>query len=68
MLSNETLNVIPLNDYKKICNFCTIYIVLFAVFFITSTCISSVSIYFCWYLKKDNFCVKLNPSIQTTIY
>ena len=42
MLHNETLDVIPLNDYKKVCNSCTIYIVLFAVFFITSICISSV--------------------------
>ena len=51
MLHNETLNVIPLNTiplnvYKKVCNSCTIYIVLFAVFFITSICISSVFIYF----------------------
>ena len=51
MLHNETLDVIPLNDYKKVCNSCTMYIVLFAVFFITSICISSVFIYFCWCLK-----------------
>ena len=42
MLHNETLDIIPLNDYKKVCNSCTIYIVLFAVFFITTICISSV--------------------------
>ena len=46
ILHNETLNVIPLNDYEKVCNSCTIFIVLFAVFFITSICISSVFIYF----------------------
>ena len=51
---NETLDAIPLNVYKKVCNSCTIYIVLFAAFFITSICISSVYIYFHWYLKKDN--------------
>ena len=73
MLYNETLDVISLNAillkvYKKVCGSCTLYIVLFAVFFIASICISSVFIYFYWYLKKDNFCVKLNPSIQTTIY
>ena len=55
MLQNETLNVISLNDYEKVCNSCTIYIVLFAVFFITSICISSVFIYFHWYLKKLMF-------------
>ena len=57
MLYNETLNVIPLDVipldvYKNECNSCTIYIVLFAVFFITSICISSAFIYFYWYLKK----------------
>ena len=67
MLHNETLNVIPLNDYEKVCNSCTIYIVLFAVFLITSICISSVFIYFQWYLKKDNVCIKSYPSTQTTI-
>ena len=57
MLHNETLDVIPLsttplNDYKKVCNSSTIYIVLLAVFFITGIYISSVFIYFQWYLKK----------------
>ena len=42
MLHNETLDVIPLNVYKKVCSSCKIYILLFAVFFITSTCISCV--------------------------
>ena len=73
MLHNETFNVIPLNvislnNYKKVCNSCTIYIILFAVFFIKSICISSVFIYFQWYLQKDNVHVKINPGTQTTIY
>ena len=73
MLYNVTLDVIPLdaiplNDYKKVCNSCTIYIVLFDVFFITNICISSVFIYFHLYLKKDNICIKFNPGTQTTIY
>ena len=47
MLYNETLNAvllntISLNDYKKVYGSCKIYIVLFAVFFITSTVISTV--------------------------
>ena len=29
MIYNETLNTIPLNDYKKVCGFCTLYIALF---------------------------------------
>ena len=67
MLHNETLNVIPLNDYKKVCNSCTKYIVLFAIFFMTSICSSSICIYFHWYLKKENVRVKFNPGTQTTI-
>ena len=73
ILYNETLDVISLNAislnvYKKVCNYCIIYIILFAVFFIASICISSVFIYFHWYLKKYNFSAKFNPSTQTTIY
>ena len=68
VLYNETLDVIPLNDYKKVRNSCTKYIVLFAAFFITSICSSSVIIYFHWYLKKDNVCIKFNLSTQATIY
>ena len=59
MLYNEILNVIPLdiiplNIYKKACNSCMVYIVLFAVFLIASMCTCCVFIYFHWYLKKDN--------------
>ena len=68
MLHNETLDVISLNDYKTVRNSCTIYIVLFAVFFITRIGIRGVFIYFHWYLKKDNVRVKFNPCTQTTIY
>ena len=42
MVYNKTLNV-SLNDYK--CGSCTLYIVLFAVFLVTSAIISTV-IYF----------------------
>ena len=60
MLCNETLdvislNAIPLNIHEKVCGFCTLYIILFAVFFITSICICSVFIYFHWHLKKIMF-------------
>ena len=58
MLYNETLNdilldAILLNGYEKVCGSCTLYIVLFAVFLITSTVISSVFIYFYWCSKKN---------------
>ena len=47
ILYNETLNAIPLNTIPlntKTCNSCTIYIVLFVIFFIISISISSVFI------------------------
>ena len=68
MPHNETLDVIPLNVYKKVCNSCTIYIVLFAVFFIASISISSVFIYFHWYLRKGNVRAKFNHCVRTTAY
>ena len=43
---------VPDVDFQKICSSCTVYIVLFAIFFIISVSISSVFIYFHWYLKK----------------
>ena len=54
---NKTLDIIsldeiPLNIYKKVCNPFMVYIVLLVIFLITSTCICSVFIYFHWYLKK----------------
>ena len=81
MLHNETLDAIPLNTTSfnaisldaipldaKGCKSCTIYIVLFVIFFTTSICISCVFIYFHWCLKKVNVCVKFNSNTQTTIY
>ena len=41
MIYNKTLN-----DYEKVCNYCTIYIVIFVIFFIISISISSAFIHF----------------------
>ena len=60
MLYNETLDVVPLNVYKKVYTSCMVYIVLFVVFYITSICICCVFIYFYWYLKKDNISTNFN--------
>ena len=74
MLHNKTLNTIPLdaiplNVYKKVCNSCTIYTVLFVILFIISICISSVFIYFHWYLKKNSTNItSINPGTETIIY
>ena len=63
---NETLdiiplNAIPLNIYKKVCNYCVVYIVIFIIFLIESIWICSVFIHFHWYLKKDN--ISTNSSV-----
>ena len=57
---NNILNAIPLNYHRKMYNSCTVYIVLLAIFFIISISISSVFIYFHWYLKRRY--------TETTIY
>ena len=43
------------NDYEKVCNSRTIYMVLFIAFLIIIG-ISSAYFYFHWYLKKYNSC------------
>ena len=52
MIYNGTLNAIPMNDYEQISNSCTVYVVILVIFFIISISISSVFIYFHWYLKR----------------
>ena len=73
MIYNEIVNVSS-SDYK--CGSCTLYIILFIVFLVTSEIISSVFIYFYWYLKEsndqlylknDNVRIEFNPVTQTTI-
>ena len=74
MICNETVNG-SLGDYN--CGPCTLYIVLSVVFLVASVLISSIFIYFYWYLKesndqlyleKDTVCIRFNPNTQTTIY
>ena len=48
---NKIIYDSTLNDYKHFCGSGTIHIVLLAVFFIISISITSVSIYFHWFLK-----------------
>ena len=51
---------VTLNEYKNACNSCIIYILQFVISLIISINISSVYIYFHWYLKRKY--------IETTIY
>ena len=60
IIYNETLDVIPLNVYKKVCSSCIVYIVLSGVFFITSIYICYVFTYFYWHLKKDNISINFS--------
>ena len=64
IFENETLDInpldaIPLNVYKKMCNSCMVYIVLFVVFLIIYICICTVFIYFHWCLKKITYALIL---------
>ena len=65
---NEMIYNEILNDYKNVCNSCTIYILLFAIDFLIIIGISSAFIYFHWYLRRSNIPVKLNTNTQITIY
>ena len=55
-----------LNNYRKICNSCTIYIVLLVIAFSIIIGISSAFIYFHWYFKKDNAIItNINSNTET---
>ena len=60
MIYNDTLN-----NYKKVCNSCTIYVVLFIIFLIISI---SISLIFIGTQKKDTlkqqFIKNINPKYQ----
>ena len=63
MIYQETLN-----DYGKVCNLCTIYILLFAIVFLINIGISSAYLYFHWYFKKSNVGVNTSVNTETVIY
>ena len=63
MIYNATLN-----NYGRLCNSCTIYIVLLIIFFIISISISSAFFFFHWYLKKDNTIINTSVNTETVIY
>ena len=66
---NEMIYNGTLNDYGKICNSCTVYVLLLVIFFITSVSISSIFIYFHWYLKRRYTNItNVNDNTETVIY
>ena len=57
------------NENSCKCSSCTVYTVLFWIFFtIKVGGIGAYLVYFHWYLKKDVTRVEFNARIQTTIY
>ena len=51
---NEVIYNSILNDYEKVCNSCTIYIVLFVIVFLIIIGIGSMCFYFYWYLNRTD--------------
>ena len=57
------------NNYGKVCNSSTIYLVLFVNAFLIIIGFSSVFVYFHWYLEKDNTIItNLKNNTETIIY
>ena len=67
---NDLIYNSTLNDHKNVSGSSTVYIVLFATFLIISKSLTSVFIYFYWYLKRSNtnVVININPSTKTVIY
>ena len=56
------------NENKHKCSSCTLYIVLFSIFFTINVGIGSYFLCFYWYLKKDVIClITSGTRTQTTI-
>ena len=68
-VDEKKLHLNKINDYEKICSSCSVHVVLLVIFFLLRIRVSSVFIYFPWYLKKSNTGVtNINPSTETVIY
>ena len=56
------------NEHKNKCSSCTLYIVLFSIFFTTIIGVVIYFAYFYWCLKKDDAYALLDTRTETTIY
>ena len=54
---NETIYNATLNDHEKVCNSCTMNIVVLAIFFIISISVSSAFIYFYLFSNKKTILI-----------
>ena len=66
--SIDEVEIASENEHKNKCSSCTLYIVLFSIFFTISIGIAIYFAYFYWYLKKDDARVMLDTRTETTIY
>ena len=62
------LTKITLVENESKCSFCTVYMVLFSVFFTINIGIISYYVYSQWHLEKDISHADFNTRTQTTIY
>ena len=59
---------VTLNNRRKVCNSCTVCIVLFVIVFLIIISVSSAFAYFHWYLKSDNCTIIINLGTAIVIY
>ena len=62
---NKLMCNVTLNDYQRLCNSCTIYIVLLVIAFLIIIGFSSAYFYFHWYLNRSD--TNINTSVNTGV-
>ena len=65
---NEMIYNGTLNNRRKVCNSCTVCIVLFVIVFLIIISVSSALAYFHWYLKSDTCTIIINLGTEIVIY
>ena len=60
----DEVEIASKNEHKNKCSSCTLYIVLFSIFFTISIGIAAYFPYFYWYLKKDIPRVEFNKLLR----
>ena len=64
---NETIYNATLNGYERVCNSCTVYIVLLVIVFSIIMGVRSAFFYFHWYLKIGNTYTDTSINTETSI-
>ena len=66
--NTDEVEITEITQAKNECSSCTLYNVLFLIFFTISIGIGTYFVYFCWYFKKDDARVMFDTHTETTIY